>query len=52
MPYIWRSRTEMEALSWKEWEAPLRDRDEAALSKAGEELAEEIDFYRFQQYEF
>ena len=39
-------------VSWKEWEAPLRDRDEAALSKAGEELAEEIDFYRFQQYEF
>ena len=39
-------------VSWKEWEAPLRDRDEAALAQAREELAEEIDFYRFQQYEF
>ena len=39
-------------VSWKEWEAPLRDRDEDALAQAREELAEEIDFYRFQQYEF
>lgn len=39
-------------VSWKEWEAPLRDREESALAQAREELAEEIDFYRFQQYEF
>lgn len=39
-------------VSWKEWEEPLRDRQESALAKAGEELAEQIDFYRFQQYEF
>ena len=39
-------------VSWKEWEAPLRDREESALAQAKEELAEEIDFYRFQQYEF
>ena len=39
-------------VSWKEWEAPLRDREESALTRAREELAEEIDFYRFQQYEF
>ena len=39
-------------VSWKEWEAPLRDREESALARAREELAEEIDFYRFQQYEF
>ncbi|HAX53206.1 4-alpha-glucanotransferase [Muricomes intestini] len=39
-------------VSWKEWEAPYRDRDLDALEKAEEELADEIDFYRFQQYEF
>ena len=39
-------------VSWKEWEAPLRDREESALAQAREELAEEIGFYKFQQYEF
>ena len=39
-------------ISWKEWETPLRTRDEAALAAAKEELAEEIAFYKFQQYEF
>ena len=39
-------------VSWKEWETPLRTRDEAALAAAKEELAEEIAFYKFQQYEF
>lgn len=39
-------------VSWKEWETPYRDRDLDALGKAEEELADEIDFYRFQQYEF
>ena len=41
-----------DGVSWKEWEAPLRDREESALTEAREKLAEEIDFYRFQQYEF
>lgn len=39
-------------ISWKEWEEPLRTREEAALTAAKKELAEEIAFYKFQQYEF
>lgn len=39
-------------VSWREWKAPYRDRDEQALEEARAELAGEIDFYRFQQYEF
>ena len=39
-------------VSWNEWDAPLRNREEGALAAAGEELAEEIGFYQFQQYEF
>ncbi len=39
-------------VAWKEWEEPLRDREPQALAKAKEELAEAVDFYRFQQYEF
>ena len=39
-------------ISWNEWEEALKNREEAALEKAREELAEEIDFYKFQQYEF
>ena len=39
-------------VSWNEWEAPLKNREEEALSEAREELAEEISFYKFQQYEF
>ena len=37
---------------WSEWEAPLRDRDREALAQAEERLADEIDFYAFQQFEF
>ena len=39
-------------ISWNEWEETLKNREEAALENAREELAEEIDFYKFQQYEF
>lgn len=39
-------------ISWNEWEEALKNREEAALENAREELAEEIDFYKFQQYEF
>lgn len=38
--------------AWTRWEAPLKNREEEALEEARRELAEEIDFYRFQQYEF
>ena len=39
-------------VSWNEWDAPLKNREEEALSEARKELAEEISFYKFQQYEF
>ena len=39
-------------VSWKEWEAPLKNREEAAVKAAKEKLADEIGFYQFQQYEF
>ena len=39
-------------VSWNEWDAPLKNREEEALSEAREELAEEISFYTFQQSEF
>lgn len=39
-------------ISWIEWSKELRDREEQALKCARLELAEEIRFYRFQQYEF
>ena len=39
-------------VSWNEWDAPHKNREEEALSEAREELAEEISFYKFQQYEF
>lgn len=38
--------------SWTEWPEPLRFRREEALVQADEELAEEMDFYRFLQYAF
>jgi len=38
--------------SWAEWPDELRNRDAEALKAAKAELADEIDFYRFQQYEF
>ncbi|MDO5702224.1 MAG: 4-alpha-glucanotransferase, partial [Lachnospiraceae bacterium] len=37
---------------WTEWEEPLRNRDKKAMAKAAEECADEIGFYRFQQYKF
>lgn len=39
-------------ISWNDWEAPLKNREEDALENARNELAEEIAFYKFQQYEF
>lgn len=34
-------------ISWNEWEEALKNREEAALENAREELAEEINFYKF-----
>ena len=38
--------------SWQTWEDGLKMRDPKALQKAEEELADEMGFYFFQQYEF
>lgn len=38
--------------SWIEWPEEYRNRKPEALKKAEKELKEEIDFYRFQQFEF
>lgn len=38
--------------SWLEWPEKLKKREPSALEQAREELAEEIRFYRFQQYCF
>lgn len=39
-------------ISWSEWDEELKRREAGALAKKREELAEEIQFFRFQQYEF
>ena len=39
-------------ISWSEWPAELKDREEAALNQKREELAEEVAFYKFQQFMF
>ena len=39
-------------VSWIEWDEPLKNRDEAALEVARHELSREIEFYKFQQYQF
>ncbi len=42
----------MNGAAWIQWDAPLRDREETALWDIREKLAQEISFYRFQQYMF
>lgn len=39
-------------ISWSEWPAELKGREEAALNQKREELAEEVAFYKFQQFMF
>lgn len=41
-----------DGVSWSEWETPYREREKKAIGRAKQELKEEIDFYRFQQYQF
>lgn len=38
--------------SWIEWPKEYRDRNSEVLQRAKDELKEEMDFYRFQQFEF
>lgn len=39
-------------ISWSQWSEKLKQREAGALKEKQEELAEEIQFFRFQQYEF
>ena len=39
-------------ISWSEWDEDLKHRNPDALARKREELADEIQFFRFQQYEF
>lgn len=39
-------------ISWSQWSEELKQREAGALKETQEELAEEIQFFRFQQYEF
>lgn len=45
-------RNEFKHAEWTAWEEDIRLRKPEALQKYGEELAEEIEFYEFQQYQF
>ena len=41
-----------DGVSWNEWDDSLKNREASAMEKAKNELADEIRFYQFQQYEF
>ena len=45
-------KNHQDGAGWNEWPQELRDRHPAAIQKCREELADEITFYRFQQYLF
>lgn len=45
-------KTENDGESFLNWQEEYRNRDKKALEKAKKELASEIEFYQFQQYEF
>ena len=38
--------------AWTQWPEPIRRRDDQALSQAAEELADQIDYFTFEQYLF
>lgn len=45
-------KNSLKGISWNQWEEELKTRDKKALEEKREELAEEIQFIRFQQYMF
>lgn len=45
-------KEKFEGMSWQDWEEAYRLRDSKTLEEAMTELAEPVDFFRFQQYEF
>ena len=38
--------------AWSEWEAPYRNRDKKAMAVVEEVIADTVEFFRFQQFEF
>ena len=45
-------KNSLDGISWSQWPADLKRRTPQAMEEKREELAEEIQFIRFQQYEF
>ena len=45
-------KNEQKGICWIDWPEELKDRHSKAVKEAEKELAEEIEFYRFQQYCF
>ena len=45
-------KNSLNGMSWSQWEDKLKCRDTQALEQKKQELAEEVQFIRFQQYEF
>ena len=45
-------KNDLNGIGWNEWPAELKNREPDAMADAKERLAEEIQFYRFQQYWF
>lgn len=45
-------KNQFDGKSWSEWEKPYRIREYATMQRCREELREEMDFYKFQQYMF
>ena len=43
-------KNSLNGVSWSEWESDLKGRNPDVLEQKKEELAEEIQFVRFQQY--
>ncbi|MDD3278413.1 MAG: 4-alpha-glucanotransferase [Lachnospiraceae bacterium] len=45
-------KNELDGISWSEWPEVLKKREAGALQEKQEALKEEVDFFKFQQYEF
>lgn len=45
-------KNSLNGISWSQWEDDLKCRDTQALEQKKQELADEVQFIRFQQYEF
>lgn len=45
-------KTSIDSASWMDWSEELRTRDKDTIARLKEQLADEINFFRFQQYKF